>query len=98
MTFTRNFMVSREVWQMVLNNDRNSREISVIKDGLQSRSLSWTFQMPDDLMQVSCQPLEGVSIDFSGYPFPETHLLPGPFQDIAPGRIRKLLWPVKLND
>jgi hypothetical protein len=92
--FKKHFLVSLDVWRSVLNNDLNSIEIRVIRDGLQSRILSWEFDVPETIFNVECSRVPGIDKDFHGDTIKTDRLIPGPFQDLQSGRVRVILWPM----
>jgi hypothetical protein len=95
LVFKEHFLVSLDVWRNVLNNDLDSREIRVIRGGLQSRILSWEFDMPETVFNVKCRKVPGVDKDFHNNIIQTDRLIPGPFQDLHSGLIRVILWPMR---
>lgn len=95
LVFKEHFLVSLDAWRNVLNNDLDSREIRVIRGGLQSRILSWEFDMPETVFNVKCRKVPGVDKDFYNNIIQTDRLIPGPFQDLHSGRIRVILWPMR---
>jgi len=89
------YLVSLEIWRKVLGNDLESRVVRAIRDGLQSRVVSWEFDLDDAVREVQCKPVSGVDRDFLGRPVPRERPLPGPFQELERGRNRVTLWPVR---
>jgi hypothetical protein len=88
------FFVPFDHWKKILGNDEHSAVISTIKDGLQSRVVSWDFRLDSTLYEPICRPWPEVKRDFYGNPIPSENALPGPFQDAGPRLEHKLLWPV----
>lgn len=89
------YYVPLGIWRKVLGNDLRSRVMRAIRDGLQSRLVSWEMDFDATLGQVECAPVPGVDKDFFGRPMPAERPLPGPFQGLKEGRNRIVLWPVR---
>jgi hypothetical protein len=90
--FKQNYLVSLELWRAATGNDKNSQVLSMIRDGLGSRSLVWSATLDDSIKAVKCRKLDGLATDYFGEALPDSPL-PGPFQSLAPGRVWLPLWP-----
>jgi len=88
------YRVNLDLWRRIMNCDTTSRVMSAIKDGLQSRAVSWEMRLDDVVREVECAPVVGVDRDLRGEALGDEPL-PGPFQRVECGRNRIMLWPVR---
>lgn len=88
------YQVSLSIWQAIMGNDKASKVMSTIRDGLQSRMISFQMKFDQTPQQVQCTRVEGVDRDYFGHAMPE-HPLPGPFQNLSVGQNHLHLWPVR---
>ena len=89
------YWVTWDIWKKILKNDVNSRQCSTIKDGLQTRALSFSFKFDDTLDKIACKPVPGVTHDFFDNPIPQDRAKPGPFQHVKTGQNTIVLWPAR---
>jgi hypothetical protein len=88
------YFVNLEIWRKIMACDIGSRVVNAIRDGLQSRIVSWDMQLDEAVREIKCRPVDGVDKDFRGRPL-DSSPLPGPFQAIEAGRNHIVLWPVR---
>ncbi|MEX1015842.1 MAG: right-handed parallel beta-helix repeat-containing protein [Phycisphaeraceae bacterium] len=93
--WTDHYLLNLELWRAVSGNDQHSKPTATIRDGLNVHRLNFQFKFDKALGEVQCQPVEGIDSDFFGQPVPEASPLPGPFQEIEPGKhVNLTVWPV----
>lgn len=88
------FLCTLRLWQAATGNDRRSKVLRSIRDGLASRMVSWDMKLDASIGEVVCEAVAGVDRDFRGRPLP-ARPLPGPFQEVAIGQNHITLWPVR---
>ncbi len=92
--FDDHMLIPLALWQAVLDSDKNSEVIKVIRDGLNSRRLSWCIDLPAAACEARCDALPGLDWDYRGVPLPDAPRQPGPFQGLIPGMLDMPLWPI----
>jgi parallel beta-helix repeat protein len=87
--------LSLEQWRAVSGDDEHSLAMKLNRPMFRSRILDFELEADDTPWKLACPPIAGMGRDLLGNPMPaQGTVLPGPFQNLKPGRNRFSLWPL----
>ncbi len=89
-------LLSLDLWKAVTGWEANSAMLDnkQCRFNLKASECSLRVDLgTDQLLNMTCPPVEGVEADFNGKPLKKSGLIPGPFQDLDVDTNYYLLWP-----